>query len=387
MPGSGDGEIEALAAIAGLILAALAVTRNGVRLPDILTTAMSSSLAADGLQPEDVEVDNLSFMLEAARESYESKQGKALPKYIEGKVKRWVKGDAEAALADGEGARGPLAAASDVGAVGEKDRETAAMNELKTLEEAEDGVVFDKDTRNVVMRAMAAQGLSGARLLQLAASLHMGRVVKASDLSEMKLGCDPGLSKLLKVAVKAERITLALVIKKGDMTMANSFFFGLARDYASKEMMTEAALISEWWAQTSDVFAEHKTRLFEYMRRYFDQHVGLGLPTPLDQTIVIRLIGGTGGAGKSDLVELREMMGKQAKKLEALADDQRKVKSENERLKKELAAAKKNKGGDDDEKPGRYAFKGTCNICKEKGHMARDCPYKKSKDDSAEEDE
>ena len=94
MPGSGDGEIEALAAIAGLILAALAVTRNGVRLPDILTTAMSSSLAADGLQPEDVEVDNLSFMLEAARESYESQQGKALPKYIEGKVKRWVKGGA-----------------------------------------------------------------------------------------------------------------------------------------------------------------------------------------------------------------------------------------------------------------------------------------------------
>ena len=67
------------------------------------------------------------------------------------------------------------------------------MNELKTLEEAEDGVVFDKDTRNVVMRAMAAQTLSGARLLQLAASLHMGRVVKASDLSEMKLGCDPRL--------------------------------------------------------------------------------------------------------------------------------------------------------------------------------------------------
>ena len=51
MPGSGDGEIEALAAIARLILAALAVTRNGVRLPDILTTAMSSALAADGLQP------------------------------------------------------------------------------------------------------------------------------------------------------------------------------------------------------------------------------------------------------------------------------------------------------------------------------------------------
>ena len=47
MPG-GEGEIEALAAIAGLMLAALAVTRNGVRLPDILTTAMSSSLAADG---------------------------------------------------------------------------------------------------------------------------------------------------------------------------------------------------------------------------------------------------------------------------------------------------------------------------------------------------
>ena len=47
---SGEGEIEALTAIAGLMLAALAVTRNGVRLPDILTTAMSSSLAADGLQ-------------------------------------------------------------------------------------------------------------------------------------------------------------------------------------------------------------------------------------------------------------------------------------------------------------------------------------------------
>ena len=58
MPG-GEGEIEALAAIAGLMLAALAVTRNGVRLPDILTTAISSSLAADGLQAEDLEVENL----------------------------------------------------------------------------------------------------------------------------------------------------------------------------------------------------------------------------------------------------------------------------------------------------------------------------------------
>ena len=81
MPG-GEGEIEALTAIAGLMLAALAVTRNGVRLPDMLTTAMSSSLAADGLQAEDLEVDNLSFMLEAARESYENKQGKKLPQYM-----------------------------------------------------------------------------------------------------------------------------------------------------------------------------------------------------------------------------------------------------------------------------------------------------------------
>ena len=210
MPG-GEGEIEALAAIAGLMLAALAVTRNGVRLPDILTTAMSSSLAADGLQAEDLEVDNLSFMLEAARESYENKQGKKLPQYIEGKVRRWVEGDVSAALVDKEeakeGARGPLAAAEDVGAIEEKDREAAALNELKSLEEAADGVVFDKDTRRVVMRAMATQRLSGARLLQFAASLHMGRVVNPSDLIEMKLGCDPGMSKLLKAAVKAGRDT------------------------------------------------------------------------------------------------------------------------------------------------------------------------------------
>jgi hypothetical protein len=387
MPGDGDGEIAALASVAGLILAMLVVTRNRVRLPDILTTAMSSSLAADGCQVEDVEVDSLSFMLGAARESYKEKQGKDLPKYMEDKVRRWVEGDTNPPRAEGGEVGAPLAQPEAVGAYDEKDRESAALAELAALENAEDSLTFDRDTRNVIMRAMAAQGLNGARLLQLAASLHMGRVVKSSDLSEMRLGCDPGLSKLLKVAAKAERIVLATVIKKGDKSVANKFFFGLARDYASKGMSAEAALISEWWAQTSDVFAEDKARMFEYMRLYFDQHVGLGLPTPLDQTIVIRLIGGAGGAGKSDVAEVKEMLSKQAKKIDSLADDQRKVKAENDRLKKELAEAKRAAGANGDETPKGRGFRGTCNICGEKGHMARDCPSKNKETGVGEDDQ
>ena len=241
---------------------------------------------------------------------------------------------------------------------------------------------FDKETRNLVARAMAAQGLTGARLLAFSASLFMGRVVKSSDLDEMELGCDPGLSKLLKVAIKAERTVLPKVLKTQDLSAAIRFFSTLQRDFATKGFSTEAALVSEWWAQTFEVFQMDKKRMFEYMRQYFEQHSGLGLPVSLDDKIVLRLIGGAGGAGQSDLSEIRDEMKKQAKKLEGLET----AKSEIAKLKSELAKAKKGKDPEDLEKPPTRTFNGKCNICGEKGHTAKFCPNKATLIDLADEE-
>ena len=118
----------AVAAIAGLILAMLVIVRNGVKIPEFLATHMSSSLAAAGLQPEDVEVDSISFMLSTARSAYEDKKGEKLPAFLEDKVRRWVDGE-EAALVKREGASSshPLAPIDALG-YEDKEREVARLS-------------------------------------------------------------------------------------------------------------------------------------------------------------------------------------------------------------------------------------------------------------------
>ena len=390
-------EEEAILAIAAEVKAILMLPndRSGYALPEGICELLASHMVGmEKLTPEDISFDRPEELIESLRGAWRAKHDCDLPPVYAKKIHSWVTGAAAAAAPAGGGA-GLVSTSVSGGTFESSTHVAAARAEVKRL-----GSAIDPERVEAVTEALAAQRFaSGAQLTQFVYSMHLGRVVQQSLLKDVAIGEDPELSdlSLFKVARTGSRRTLTKVIVEKDPKVLRSFLLNLQRDFSTKNYSQEASLISEFSTHLEEVFGGDDERLFEYLSAYFEKHVGLGVPTPLDQPLVVRLMGGKGGVSKGDLKDLKEETSKREKstqsRLDSLESKIKKIEESIGKAHKRLASleggggsseggAGGGRGGAQGRGKGGRSNVGPCHKCGKMGHIAADC-----KAEDAEEEE
>ena len=353
---------------------------TGYQLPESTCELLASHIVIkEHLKVDSVNFDRPNELWLTLQDAWNAKYGEEAPRSYEARIRSWAIGDAAAAAAMGGGGGGGLVSTSVSGGTFESSEHVAAARaEVKKLGEA-----VDAERVEAVTEALAAQRFTtGAQLTQFAFSLQMGRVVPSTQLKGVTVGEDPALSNLemFKVARKASRKTLSTIIASKDGKALRSFFLSAQRDFSAKNYSHEASLVSEFVTQTLEVYGSSEALLFEYLEAYFEKHVGLGLPVPLDQPLVVRLIGGhQSGASKADIAEVKAEASKKVSKMEArfeaMEARQKKLEAENSRL---SSLVKKYELADDGDKPAKEkkkkGKKPACFRCGSTEHLIDECP-------------
>ena len=302
-------------------------------------------------------LDDADEMEDAAKDAWVTAHGEDLPRMHAHRVRKW-----SGEVVNKASKESPLAGDS-VGEIGGDLRLSAARKEVADM----DGLTIQEKEK--AMKDMAAQGLTGARIVGLSLSLCLGKVMKPSACVGLKYGEDPSLGELAKQARKATAKTLEKVLKSKDYSDVGAFFTGLMSKFAADSMVEESALIGAWWAETAGCFVGEKDLLFKYLEEYFDKYAGRGLPVLVDTVLVTRLRNAAGsGVGKDELkklvAEVSELKTSLSKSKEAFNS-----------LKQQFDAKLKKPTAEELEERRKNVV---CNYCKEKGHYKSECPKLKA---------
>ena len=347
--------------ISGELTECLSTPRNGSKLVPALIKVMVTYFVdiAKVTDVGDLSLDDPDELEDAANEAWLASYGEAVPRVHAHRVRKW---GGEVITKGKVSVESPLAG-DRVGEIGEDVRLSAARKELADM----DGLTTQEKEK--AMKDMAAQGLTGARIIGLSLSLCLGKVMKPSACVGLKYGEDPSLGELAKQARKATAKTLEKVLKSKDYTDVGAFFTGLMSKFAADSMVEESALIGAWWAETAGCFVGEKDLLFKYLEEYFDKYAGRGLPVLVDTVLVTRLRNAAGsGVGKDDLkklvAEVAELKTSLSKSKEAFNT-----------LKQQVDTKFKKPTAEEQDERRKNVI---CNYCKEKGHYKSECPKLKS---------
>lgn len=351
----------------------LEAERNGVTLGGALVTVLAGYLV-DVVEIQDVKEVPYKSLQKTAEEAWkEAKDGSALPSLHADRLAAWV---------------ATPSVHSEVGAVTSR----LVGGGDGTVTEDEERLFGDAGptAREKIMLAgdKVRMGLTGARILLLSMAIELGRVPAAGQMGASIYGSDPRLSEMVKAARKAGMQTLSKVLEGGDIAKLGLFFMALVRDYSEQGMIEEAQLITGWWTETQSVCGGSWPVLSKYVRMYLDKYVGRGLPEPVDLVLLNRL-GGSGGGGEMATAAADAL--KMAKDAKARADkaveEASTLKGQMTTLRNELNRLKSGNPNGGGNPAGGSVFKGTCHVCGEKGHRAKDCPLRAEKKAKEEEDE
>ena len=229
-----------------------------------------------------------------------------------------------------------------------------------------------------------AQGISGARRICLSVGLELGRApIGGEVLGKVFYGSHVTPTDLIKRNRKAGVKMLNSILNSGSNVRRDlSVHFGnLVRDYSGKQLIMEASLVTQWWAETQTISHDDKV-LAAYITEYFMKYPGRGLPTTIDVVIATRVTGSmTGGVSSDALKEVKDSVKSQIAQL----------KTEVNNLRSELGKVKKNPNPSNKtpgKKEGEKEAKGPkCWKCGEVGHFAADCPNADKDKDKSEEEE
>ena len=304
----------------------------------------------------DLPADPAAF-LEVASEAWASEKKTPVPASMIARCRAWLglKDTTDAAKGSSHPSKSKTASSSKppVILLDEHEDET-------TIEGGLAGLVISEGDVEQAEADMKVQGLSGARLMALALSLHTGQLNPDGESAGILYGSNVQLCQTLKTMRKAGLTSLDDLLKAKDKSGLSLHFGRLSKEYAKKGRVIEATLISQWWAESVDHFDSDVEGLVNYIREYFRVFAGRGLPEPVCTSLVMRLRQ-TGGKGSTKEIEAEL---KKAKDKATAAEES--VKSMKNRMKDLEDAVKKVKEG----AGGKEKMK--CFNCGG-NHLARDC--------------
>jgi len=304
-----------------------------------------------------------------AQEAFLEKHEKDLPAPLEARLKRWLAGRMAKGHGDAVAGSPPLKTFGGAGGATPGPMALIAAELGVTPGQVQDDFdecAISSHTRDKAFSDIKAQGMLPSRILALSVALETGRVHPPSEMVGMVYGCDPRASTLVKDMRKAKIPLLSKALEEKHLPTVVSHINGLLRDLAAHGKMHEAALLSGWFQEWSQMFQGEEKLAISYLGEFLRVYPGRGLPTAFDFSIMFRVQKALGAGGGKEVEEL-------AKELKSLKGTVNNLQEQCASMKKKNEAASRaienlQRGG------GGKAV--VCHICGKEGHIARNCPSK-----------
>ena len=265
-------------------------------------------------------------------------------------------------------------------AKGTKSKAKKDESECEGCDDDEEDLVVREHDKAQMAADLAAQRISGERMVGSSFSLEMGYVVALADIgTPLIYGSNPKLSSVARGARKAGCDTLGSIIESQSLPKLTSHMAGVMRDYTRRGMTEEAALLSGMWSEIQVHYAGNAKGLFAYLAEWCKVYKGRGIPTPFDEKLAMRLHGFDGGksGGEEEIKQLK-------RELKEARDEARRAQEKSARDLREIRSLISDGGGAKGNKTKGDKF---CDFCKKAGHNTDTCWTKKKADKAKEEGE
>ena len=357
---------------------ALAAERNDTSLQGLLASKLAEYLIGT-LKVKEVPRDLPETIEEWATAASEAFKGD-LPAPFEARLKRWLAGSEAVKVGPGLTPPSGLGGAKGGTTPGPLSLVAAELGTTPaSIQDDFDKLSITTHTRDKAIADMKSQGMLPTRTFALSVSMETGRVHSVAELAGMTYGSDVRATSLVKDLRKAKIPLLSTALEGGKMTTVLSHLNGLLRDLAAHGQMHEAALLSGWMQEWQQMFSAEDAIAIAYLIEYLRVYPGRGLPTPFDYGIMFRVQKASGTTGSSEVKELAKEVKSMKNTINNLQEQCASLKKKGEASARQLEAVQRNNRG-----PGNNPNV-VCNHCGEKGHIARFCPNKDTKQDDEKE--
>ena len=179
------------------------------------------------------------------------------------------------------------------------------------------GMAVSSMNRVQALEDVRIQGVSLPRILVLSASLELGSVVATGEVAGglLHYGGNPAMMEKARQSRKGGVDTLSKIITDKNRIALSSHFSALSREYTAKGWVEEVALISAFWTETMAHFDGNSKAMFGYLKEYFREFKGRGLPLAFSMPTAWRVLGqeGFAKAGLSDEQACAKMLATKGK--------------------------------------------------------------------------
>ena len=372
----GEGEYEDVAAAVKYVVYG---TQNEVKLHRALADATITALVvyAEGETLEEVKAslpNEPPAWIVAFQEAWQTAGLGAMPSFVRERAGTWAGATLPPPPPHVPAAAAPVVGAGGMGvggAVAVIAPATAAVEDENMINMMA-GLNFSEHDKDKLIQDISTQRISGMRILSLSLALMSGHVHPMGEITDLRYGSDLRLCSFIRAQRKAGVESLDDLIKAKQKRHLAQHFTRLAKEYNTRQMIEEATLISQFWAETSAAFEGNDSGLFTYLAEWNRTYAGRGIPKLLDTELILRNLNHKGGSGEAaaEIKELRAAVSSANSKAKSAEEQNSAMLKRLQRL--ESAGG----GGKGQSKTGEGNSK-VCFICGSDAHIARDCPNKK----------